>query len=54
MLVFEELRCLKKYWDSFLISANIPRDPKGNIPLPVEKKKLHSVEARKEDVTGKR
>jgi hypothetical protein len=54
MLVVEELRHLNKDWDSFLISANIPRDPKGDIPLSAEESTLHSSEVRKEDVTGKR
>jgi hypothetical protein len=54
MLVVEELRHLNKEWDSFMISANIPRDPKGDIPLYVEKSSLHNAEARKGDVTKKR
>jgi hypothetical protein len=54
MLVVEELRHLNKDCDSFLISANIPREPKGDIPLSTEKSTLHSAEARKEDVTEKR
>jgi hypothetical protein len=54
MLVVEELRHLNKDWDSFMISANIPRDPKGDIPLSVEESMLHSAEARKEYVMGKR
>jgi hypothetical protein len=54
MLVVEELRNLNKDWNSFLISANIPRDPKGDIPLSAEKSTLHSSEVRKEDVTEKR
>jgi hypothetical protein len=54
MLVVEELRHLNKNWDSFLILANIPRDPKGEIPLSAEKSSLQNAEARKEDVTKKR
>jgi hypothetical protein len=54
MLVVEELRHLNKDWDSFLISANIPKEPKGDIPLSAEKSALHSAEARKEDATEKR
>jgi hypothetical protein len=54
MLVAEELRHLNKEWDSFLISANIPKYPKGDIPLYVEKLSLHNAEARKGDVTEKR
>jgi len=45
---------LNKYWDYFLILANIPRDPKGYIPLSTKETTLHSSEARKEGVTGKR
>jgi hypothetical protein len=54
MLVVEELRHLNKDWNYFLISANIPRDPKGDIPLSAEESTLHSSEARKEDVTERR
>jgi hypothetical protein len=51
ILVVEEFRHLNKDYNSFLISANIPRDPKGYIPLSAEESTLHSSEARKEDVT---
>jgi hypothetical protein len=34
--------------------ANIPRAPKGDIPLSLEESTLHSSETRKEDITGKR
>jgi hypothetical protein len=54
MLVVEELRHWNKDWNSFMISDNIPRDPKGEIPLSAEESTLHSSEARKEDVTEKR
>ena len=54
LLVDEELRHLNKDWEYFLFPANIPRDPKGDIPLSVEESMLHSWEARKEEVTGKR
>jgi hypothetical protein len=54
LLVVEKLRHLKKDWDSFMISANIPRDPKGDIPLSARETMVHSAGARKEDVTGKR
>jgi hypothetical protein len=54
MLVVEELRHSNKDWDSFLISANIPRDPKGDIPISAEKSTIYSAEARNEDVTEKR
>lgn len=50
----EELRHLKKEWDYFLTSTNIPRDPKGYIPLYVQEITLHSLEAMKEDVTRER
>jgi hypothetical protein len=45
---------LNKYWNSFLISANIPRDPKGDIPLSAKESTLHNSEARNEDVTERR
>jgi hypothetical protein len=44
---------LNKEWNSFQISANIPKDCKGDIPLSAEESTLHSLEVRKEDVTGK-
>jgi hypothetical protein len=53
LLVVEELRHLNKDWDSFLISADIPRDPKGDIPLSARETTFHSTGARKEDVTRK-
>jgi hypothetical protein len=37
MLVIEELRNLNTEWNYFMISANIPRDPKGDISLSAEK-----------------
>jgi hypothetical protein len=46
MLVVEELRDLNKDCDSFLISTNIPRDPKGDIPLSADKSTFHSLEER--------
>jgi hypothetical protein len=36
-----------------MISADMPRDPKGDIPLSVREKTFHRVGARKEDVMGK-
>jgi hypothetical protein len=36
-----------------MISANIPGDPKGDIPLSSRETMLHSAGAIKEDVTGK-
>jgi hypothetical protein len=50
MLVVEELRNLNKDLNSFPISENIPRDPKGYISLSIEKSSLHSSEARRGDV----
>jgi anion-transporting ArsA/GET3 family ATPase len=54
MLVVEELRHLNKDWDYFLISANIPKDSKGDISLSAKERTLESSEARKEYVTRKR
>jgi hypothetical protein len=48
MLVVEELRRLNKDWDSFMILANIPRDPKGDILLSAGETTLHSAGMRKE------
>jgi hypothetical protein len=42
LLVVEELRWLNKDWDSFMISADIPRDPKGDIPLSARETTFHS------------
>jgi hypothetical protein len=53
LLVVEELRHLNKDWDSFMISADIPRDPKGDIPLSARETTFHSAGERKEDVMGK-
>jgi hypothetical protein len=54
MLVVEELRHLNKDWDSFLVSDNILKDPKGDIPLSTKESTLQSSEERKEYVTRKR
>jgi hypothetical protein len=35
-------------------STNMPRDPKGDIPLSIEESSLHSSEARKEDAIERR
>jgi hypothetical protein len=32
-------------WDSFLLTAGIPKDPKGDFPLPVERVTSHRAEA---------
>jgi hypothetical protein len=42
MLVVEELRHWNKDKNSFMILDNIPRDPKGEIPLSAEESTLHS------------
>jgi hypothetical protein len=44
LLRFEELRLLGKNWDSFLLIADIPRDPKGDSPLTIGKVTSHHVE----------
>jgi len=46
MLVVEDLGNLNRDCNSFLISVNVPRDPKGYIPLSSEKYSLHSLEIR--------
>jgi hypothetical protein len=45
LLIVEKLRRLGKTWDSFLLLADIPRDPKGDSPLPTGKVTSHHVEA---------
>jgi hypothetical protein len=52
-LAVEELRWLNKYWNSFMILANIPRDPKGDMRLSTRETKFRSAGVRREDVTGK-
>jgi hypothetical protein len=47
LLIVEELRRLGKNWDSFLLTDGIPRDPKGDSPLPVGKVTSHHVERKK-------
>jgi hypothetical protein len=42
LLVVEELRKLNMNWDSFLTSANISLDPKGDNPLSIEKSTSNS------------
>jgi hypothetical protein len=44
LLIVEQLRHLGKSWDSFLLAADIPKDPKGDPPLPMGKETSHSVE----------
>jgi hypothetical protein len=44
LLIVEELRRLGKNWDSFLLTISIPRDPKGDSPLPTGKVTSHHAE----------
>jgi hypothetical protein len=53
LVVVEELRRLEKYWDSFLISVNIPMDPKGDFPLPMGETTFHSAGEGMEEVVRK-
>jgi hypothetical protein len=43
LLIVEELRRLSKEWDSFLFLADIPRDLKGDPPLPTREATSRSV-----------
>jgi hypothetical protein len=52
-MVFKELRRLDKDWDLFLISADIPRDPKGYLPLPTGETTFRSAGSRMEEAVGK-
>jgi hypothetical protein len=45
LLMVEELRRLGNNWDSFLLAAGIPKDPKGDFPLPAERVTSHHAEA---------
>jgi hypothetical protein len=45
LLIVEELGRLGKGWDSFILSTDIPRDPKGDPPLPTREETSHSVKA---------
>jgi hypothetical protein len=40
----EDLRQLGNNWDSFLLEASIPKDPKGHFPLPAKMGTSHRVE----------
>jgi hypothetical protein len=40
LLIVEELRRLGNNWDLFLLTADIPRDPRGDSPLPAEKSNI--------------
>jgi hypothetical protein len=53
LLVVEELRRMGKYRDSFLISVDIPRDPKGDFPLSGGEKTFHNIGERMEEATRK-
>jgi hypothetical protein len=53
LLVVEELRQMEKDWDSFLISADIPRDPKGDFLLSVRETTFHTMGERMEEATRK-
>jgi hypothetical protein len=53
LLIVEELRRLGKYWDLFMFSVDIPRDPKGDPPLPTGEAASRSAEAKIEGVAGK-
>ena len=54
MMVVEELRNLNRDRNFFLISANIPRYPKGDIHLSAEKSTLHSSEVIRGSVVEER
>jgi hypothetical protein len=49
----EELRWLDKEWDSFMISADIPRDPKGDFPLSTRETTFHNAGERMEGAIEK-
>jgi hypothetical protein len=49
LLVVEELRWFDNDWDSFFLTTDIPKDPKGYFPLPTERVISHCVEARVEE-----
>jgi hypothetical protein len=53
LLVVEELRWLEKYWDSFIISFDIPKEPKGDFPLFTGETTFHSAGTRMEEAMGK-
>jgi hypothetical protein len=41
LLIVEELRRLGEKWDSFMLTFNIPRDPKGDSFSPMGKVTSH-------------
>ena len=51
LLVVEELRQLGRKWDSLLLTASIPKDPKGYFPLSVERVISHHIEDGVEEAT---
>jgi hypothetical protein len=54
MLVVEEMGNLNRDGNSFMISENIPREPKGDIPLSAKKSMLHSSEVSRGNVVERR
>jgi hypothetical protein len=54
LLVVEELRWLGSNWDSFFLTAGIPKDPKGDFPLPAERVISHRAEAGVRGCTGRK
>jgi hypothetical protein len=44
LLMFEELRRLGNNWYSFLLAVGIPKDPKGDLHLPMERITSHHME----------
>jgi hypothetical protein len=49
LLIVEELIWLVRNQDSFFLTTGIPKDPKGDFPLPVERVVSHRTEARVEE-----
>jgi hypothetical protein len=50
LLVVEELRWMGSNRYSFLLTAGIPKDPKGDFPLHAKRVISHCIEARLEEV----
>jgi hypothetical protein len=53
LLLVEELRRLGNNWDSFLLATSIPKDPKGDFPLPTERVTSHHPKDEAERVARK-
>jgi hypothetical protein len=53
LLVLEELRWLGSDWDSFFLTAGIPKDPKGDFPLRAERVISHHAEVVLEEAAQK-